>query len=249
MRIATWNINGLRSGFKEVGDFLVKYDVDILALQEIKVHLDDLTDEIKNIDGYNSFFFFAEKKGYSGTAFYTKIKPESIKQGIGNAQIDREGRVLMMDVAGYKIINFYFPHSSRDLHRLEFKMEFNEQALKFIKSNYGDNVIICGDLNVAHEEIDLARPKQNKKNAGFTPREREFLERFLSLGLVDAYRKKYPDRQEFTWWGNFHNARARNIGWRIDYFLLKQKLFKKLKNVEILSEITGSDHCPVLIEL
>lgn len=249
MKIATWNINGLRSSFEKVKEFLVDYDIDVLALQEIKVHSSDLTDEIKNIDGYDGFFNPAQKRGYSGTAFYTKIKPEKIKNGLGDQEIDNEGRVISIDVGSYKIINFYFPHSSRDLHRLDFKLEFNKKATSFIKNNLADNLIVCGDSNVAHQEIDLARPKDNKKNAGFTEIERASFDQLLSVGLVDVFRARFPDKQEFSWWGHFHNSRERNIGWRIDYFLTKQKLFDKIKKIEILTKVYGSDHCPVIIEL
>jgi len=249
MRIATWNINGLRSSFEQVKKFLIDYDIDVLALQEIKVHSDDLSEEIKNIDGYSGFFNPAQKRGYSGTAFYTKVKPENVENGLANVEIDYEGRVISLDVGPYKIINFYFPHSSRDLHRLDFKLAFNKEAKSFIKKNLSDNLIVCGDLNVAHNEIDLARPKDNKKNAGFTQVERTSFDDLLSVGLVDVFREHFPDKQEFSWWGHFHNSRERNIGWRIDYFLTKRKLSDKVKKVEILTKVYGSDHCPVVIEL
>lgn len=248
LRIATWNINGLRSGLKQVKDFLADYDIDVLALQEIKIDQDSISDEIKQIGQYAGFFNPADKKGYSGTAIYSRIKPRAIKLGLGEALVDAEGRVMMADFGKIKLHNFYFPHSSRDLRRLDFKLNFNRLARNYLEKNLDSGLVVCGDLNVAHQEIDLAKPKQNIKNAGFTRPERDDFEKFLKLGLIDIYRYKYPSRQQFTWWGHFHNCRERNIGWRIDYFLIPKEKGNKVKKVEILDRVYGSDHCPVMIE-
>jgi len=228
---------------------LKEYDIDVLALQEIKVHLDDIPEEIKKLPGYHCYFNSAEKRGYSGTAILTREKPSSVDLGLGEPQIDLEGRVIRAKIGRFDLINFYFPHSSRDLHRLEFKHEFNKSAIKYITEKLGENLIVCGDFNVAHQEIDLARPKQNAKNAGFTPGERADFDKILGLGLVDAFRERYPDKQVYTWWGHFYNMRARNIGWRIDYFLIPRMLLPEMKSVEIASDVFGSDHCPVIIEM
>jgi len=249
MRIASWNINGIRSVHDNLVKFLKDYDIDILALQEIKIHGGDITDKIRYIKNYYSFFNPADKKGYSGTAFYTKIKPSKIEQGLGQREFDSQGRVISANIGGYEIVNLYFPHSSRDLSKLDFKMDFNKTAIKFIESKLSQKLIICGDFNVAHNEIDIARPKQNMKNAGFTQIERDFFSKLLNVGLVDVYRKKHPKKQEFTWWSNMFSCRTKNIGWRIDYFLTRPNLYNKIKTAEISTEVFGSDHCPILIEL
>jgi len=248
MKIVSWNINGIRSGFAQFKEFIKNHDPDIICLQEIKIAEADLTDELKNLAGYHSFFHCAQKRGYSGVAIYTKILPKSVFAGIGLKEFDDEGRLIGADFGDFKLINLYFPHSSRDLKRLDFKLKFNNEFIKFLEKTDG-NLIICGDLNVAHEEIDLARPKDNKNNAGFTPIERKWMDDFLNQGYIDVFRKLYPDTQKFTWWSNRAGVRAKNIGWRIDYFLTKNLVFEKVKDVKIHADIMGSDHCPIELDL
>jgi exodeoxyribonuclease-3 len=250
MKIATWNINGMRSGWDKLIEFIQKEDPDIICLQEIKVAQKDLSDEHKNIKGYSSFFYSAEKPGYSGVAIYTKKEPMGVSYGIGNGEFDREGRVITAKFDKFDIVNCYFPHSSRGLTRLDFKMKFNEEIEKFVKKTDSKRLVICGDLNVAHTEKDLARPKSNTKNAGFTAGERAWMDELLSDDLVDVYRALYPDKVEYTWWANFFSARERNIGWRIDYFVTHKDFFKKnVVDCRIENKYLGSDHCPVILEL
>lgn len=249
MKIATWNINGLRSASGQLVDYLLKEEVDILCLQEIKVDDSRLSEELKNIDGYTSFWFHAKKPGYSGVAVYTKIKPKKVAYGIGEEEFDQEGRAIILTFDKFTLANFYFPHSGRTLGRLNFKLKMNKAFLKFLSKNDQDKMIVCGDLNVAHQDIDLARPKDNRKNAGFTEVERQFMDEILRLGWIDIYRSLNPFKQEYTWWSQRFGARARNIGWRIDYFLCKEVIIKKIKQIEIQKNILGSDHCPVMVEL
>lgn len=250
MKIVTWNINGLRSGWDKLIEFIKAEDPDVICLQEIKIAQKDLSDELKNIEGYSSFFNSAEKRGYSGVAIYTKESPTEVLNGIGDGEFDREGRVIAARFDKFDVVNCYFPHSSRDLSRLEFKMRFNTAIEKFIKKFDSTRLVLCGDLNVAHKEIDLARPKDNIKNAGFTAGERAWMDAFLSRGLADVYRCLYPEKIEYTWWSNFFSARERNIGWRIDYFVADKKLVKKqVADCRIEKKYLGSDHCPVILEL
>ncbi len=248
MKIVTWNINGLRSATNDLTDFLSTYDPDILCLQEIKVDDSRLPESLKNFDGYHSYWFHAQKPGYSGVAIYTKVKPKKVVCGMGDEAFDREGRTILAEFDDFTLVNFYLPHSGRELGRLDFKLQANEAMKKFIEKQKAD-VLVCGDLNVAHQEIDLARPKDNTKNAGFTPVEREFMDQLISLGWIDLFRALHPSAREYTWWSQRAGVRERNIGWRIDYFLAKKKLSQRVKDVKILSEVIGSDHCPVLIEL
>lgn len=247
MKIATWNINGIRSGKEKLKGFLAVYSPDVLCLQEVKLD-PDKRDGI-DITGYREFYYHAEKKGYSGTAIFSKAKPSKVVKGIGDKRYDSEARVLVAKISEFYIINLYFPHSRRDLSRLSFKLEFNKKVEDFINKFPKEKTILCGDFNVAHQEIDIARPKDNRKNAGFTDVEREWMNRFLSKGWIDVFRKKYPDRQVFTWWSNMRNSRARNIGWRIDYFLVYSRIFDKVRDCQILTEVFGSDHCPVVCEI
>ena len=249
MKIATWNINGLRSAQAEVINFLKNYDIDILCLQEVKVDESRLPEELRNLDGYFSYWFHADKPGYSGVAIYSRNKPLKIEYGIGSPEFDKEGRTITLHFKDLVISNFYFPHSGRGLDRLDFKFKMNEQFIKFVKKADKKEIVICGDLNVAHREIDLARPKDNTKNAGFTPEERGWMDKFLGTGLVDVFRYFYPEKKEYTWWSQRFSARSRNIGWRIDYFLAFPEMVRRIKNIAILKEVLGSDHCPVVIEV
>jgi len=253
MKIVTWNINGLRSGWDRFYDFLKLYEPDVVCLQEIKVDDDRLPSEYRELMGYKSYWYHAEKPGYSGVAIYCKLQPNAVQKGIGVEEIDREGRTITLDFSTpkgeFSISNWYFPHSSRELARLDFKLKFNQAFADFEKSNSMKNIIFCGDFNVAHQEIDIARPKDNIKNAGFTPIERGWMDRFLSKGYIDAYRKLNPEKQEFTWWSNRQGVRERNIGWRIDYFLVPYNMQNITKDCKILTKVMGSDHCPVILEL
>ncbi|OQA53110.1 MAG: Exodeoxyribonuclease [candidate division WS2 bacterium ADurb.Bin280] len=249
VKIVTWNINGLRSGWDELVDFLNAEDPDIVCLQEIKIDKDRLADHHRSIRSYSSVWLHAQKSGYSGVAVYYKKRPEKIKYGIGIEKFDREGRVLTVDFGNFVLVNAYFPHSGRDLARIDFKMEFNDAIEDYLNGLTKNKIVFCGDFNVAHKEIDIARPKDNKKNAGFTQEERDWFDNFLQNGWTDVYRSLNPEKQEFSWWSNFYNARQRNIGWRIDYFATRGFEKRQMKNCEIKTKVMGSDHAPVIMEI
>lgn len=248
MKLVSWNVNGLRAvvkkNFEEVFNTL---DADVFCLQETKLSEGQL--DLKFPD-YDSFWNYAEKKGYSGTAVYSRAKAESYVKGIGQEHHDREGRVLTIEYPSFFLVNVYVPNSQTGLLRLDYRMEWEEAFLAYVKELDGRKpVVICGDLNVAHNEIDLTNPKGNRNNPGFTDNERNAFSRLLDAGFVDTFRHLHPTDQKFSWWSYRYNARAKNIGWRIDYFLISERLAEFLQESEILDEITGSDHCPVYITL
>jgi len=249
MKIVTWNINGLRSGWEKFIEFLHSENPDIVCLQEIKVDDSRLPGDFIEFEGYQSFWNHAQKPGYSGVAVYSKIAPERVSTGMKIDQFDREGRVMTLNFDNFELVNFYFPHSGRSLERLEFKLAFNKAVSKFLSKTDRSKTILCGDFNVAHQEIDLARPKDNMKNAGFTEGERKWFDLLLENDWIDAYRYLYPDKAEYTWWSQRQGVRQRNIGWRIDYFLLSPKMKKRLKDCRIETGIFGSDHAPVVLEI
>lgn len=247
MRIATWNINGIRSGKEKLADFLTLYDPDVLCLQEVKLD-PDKRGEI-DINGYHMHYNYAQKKGYSGTAVFSRQKIIGVEDEIGIKQFDEEARLIKAKIGSHTIVNLYFPHSRRKLERLQFKMNFNYQVKKYLSQMPKDKTIVCGDFNVAHNEIDIANPKSNKYNAGFTQIERDYMSDLLSDGWGDVFRELNPDIQKFTWWSNMRNCRQRNIGWRIDYFLVSNKMMSSVKSCNILTSVYGSDHCPVILEI
>lgn len=251
MKLLSWNVNGIRAcvrnGFLDV---LKKTKPDILCLQEIKIdHASRLKAEF-DFKGYEEYWNPAERPGYSGTAILTKIKPLSVKDGIGKAEFDTEGRVQTLELPKFYLVNTYFPNSQPTLARLDYKTRFNKAMLDYLKKlEKKKPVIICGDFNVAREEIDLARPKENHETAGFTDQERLWGRKYLEAGLVDTFRELHGDKVQYSWWTYRFGARARNVGWRIDYFLVSAKIRKLVTQAFILDTITGSDHCPVGIEI
>jgi exodeoxyribonuclease III len=254
MRIISWNVNGLRAVVKKnFNEFLEDEKPDILCLQETKISSSAREKEEFDFPGYEEFLNPAERPGYSGTA--TLIKPPFVKGGKGDFLLsklswDDEGRVQTAELEKFYIVNCYFPNANHELSRLKFKINFNDKLLAYLKKlEKKKPVIICGDFNVAHQEIDLARPKDNIGNAGFTPEEREWMTKFLNAGFVDTYRYFYPENKEYTWWSYRFFARAKNLGWRIDYFCVSKSLIKSIKKPFILKNILGSDHCPVGIEV
>jgi exodeoxyribonuclease III len=251
MKIISWNVAGIRSCFKKgLIDFMKKENADIYCFQEVKAQKEELPKELEKLKEYNSFHSFAEKKGYSGVSIYTKINPIKIISRIGNPFFDREGRVIALEFTDFFLINVYFPHSSRKLIRLDFKLKFNSDFLRFCEHlNKIKPLIIASDFNVAHKEIDLKNPKQNEKNAGFTKEERNWFDAFLKEGFIDTFREFNKEGGNYTWWTYRNNARQRNIGWRIDYFIISNSLKNKLKNSIILKDVFGSDHCPIFLEI
>ncbi len=247
MKLVSWNVNGIRAclknGFMESFN---KIDADIFCLQETRIQEGQVDLEL---NGYYKYFNYAEKKGYSSTAIFTKTKPISVKNDIGIEEHDKEGRVITAEYEDFYLVTVYTPNSKRKLERLENRMEWEDDFRKYLKKlEENKPVIVCGDLNVAHKEIDLARPKTNHKSAGFTNEEREKMTTLLNDGFIDTFRYIYPEKPDmYSWWSYMRKARERNVGWRIDYFLMSDILKDKLKDANILTEIYGSDHCPVEI--
>lgn len=254
MRIISWNLNGLRGTHKN-GLFLPIFEgePDIVCLQETKVTWDQLPEDLKNVPGYHAYFDHPkEKKGYSGTAIYTKIKPEKVQYEMGVPELDAEGRLIALYYKDFVLVNIYFPNGGGGPVRLKYKMDFYDLFLKFVDGlrKEGHKVIFCGDINTAHEEIDLARPKQNEENTGFLPEERAWLDEVVAHGYVDTFRHFYPTKTgAYSYWDQKTGARDRNVGWRIDYFFVSPDLLPRVKSANILSNIYGSDHCPIEITL
>lgn len=250
MKITTWNVNGFRAvlkkGFKQS---VYSLDPDVLCLQEIKAKIDQVPDEDRNLDGYKTIWNPAERPGYSGVATYIKGAEPIISHGLGNPFFDNEGRLTRLDFEEFVLFNVYFPNGQRGHDRVEYKLDFYRNLLDQCKTFYqqGKNVIITGDFNTAHNEIDLANPKENEETSGFLKEEREMIDLFLENNFKDVYRELYPDRVQYTWWTYRVNARARGIGWRLDYFLVSDRLMKAMKDVIIHDQVMGSDHCPVTL--
>lgn len=255
--IYSWNINGIRAVVRNgFGIFLKKKKPDILCLQEVKINNISREKEKFDFEKYEEFWNSAERPGYAGTAifvlidFIKKNPVLKIKNGIGIKDFDFEGRVQTLEFKKFFLVNAYFPNTKHDLSRLDFKIKFNNAILKYLKKlEKTKPIILTGDLNVAHNEIDLTNPKSNEGNAGFHPKERSWMTKFLESGFTDTYRKLHPKKIQYSWWSYKFKARARNIGWRIDYFCVSKKLKNKIKKAEIHDEIIGSDHCPVSISI
>jgi len=244
MKIVSWNVNGLRAVYKRnFLDWFKDLDADIICLQEIKIQEKDLLSELKKIEGYHAFFNFAQKKGYAGVAIYSKIKPISVEEKIGLRQFDKEGRYLKLTFENFEVANFYLPHGGHQKEKLNYKLQSYQKIFKTIQNQ--KNLILAGDFNVAHKEIDLARPRENQNNIMFTPVERTQIDRLISLGFVDSFRKFNKKKGYYTWWPYRFDARARNLGWRIDYIFVSSDLKARLYDAKILSEVLGSDHCPI----
>ena len=244
MKFISWNVNGLRActgkGFEEAFNTL---DADFFCLQETKMQEGQLD---LQFNGYESYWNYAEKKGYSGTAIYTRRHPLSVSYGIGIEEHDREGRVITLEMDNFYLVTCYTPNSQDGLKRLDYRMKWEDDFLAYLmRLDSVKPVIVCGDLNVAHEEIDLKNPKTNRKNAGFTDEEREKMTILLSKGFIDTFRFLYPEQETYSWWSYRFRAREKNAGWRIDYFLISSRLKEVLKDASIHTEIMGSDHCPV----
>ena len=249
MKLVSWNVNGLRAIYKKgFEESFKELDADIFCIQETKMQEGQIE---LDLQGYYQYYNYAERKGYSGTAIFTKKEPLKVSYGMGIEEHDKEGRVITLEFDKFYMVNCYTPNSGRDLARLEYRMTWEDEFKKYlIKLDKQKPVIMCGDLNVAHTEIDLKNPKSNRKNAGFTDEERSKIEELLNSGFTDSFRKMYPDKEEaYTWWSYMFNARANNAGWRIDYFLVSDRISKNIKDAYIYSEIMGSDHCPVGLEI
>jgi exodeoxyribonuclease III len=252
MNLVSWNVNGLRAAAKK--NFLEWFGAenpDVLCIQETKSSEDQLPESLRKTAGYRAFFSSAEKKGYSGVALYTRMEPQRVAEGWGDRRFTGEGRVLAADYGSFILFNVYFPNGKASAERLRYKMAFYESFLKHVDSLHraGRRIVVCGDVNTAHREIDLARPRENAKVSGFLPEEREWIERLLAAGFVDTFRKFESGGGHYTWWDMKSGARARNVGWRIDYFFVNEPLASGLQSSDILSDVTGSDHCPIRLVL
>lgn len=250
MKLVSWNVNGLRAcitkGFDEVFKNL---NADIFCIQETKMQEDQA--ESISYDGYYKYMNSAEKKGYSGTAIFTKLKPLSVTYGIGVEEHDKEGRIITLEYDKFFLVNCYTPNSKRELERLDYRMTWEDEIRKYLNVlNEKKPVIYCGDLNVAHNEIDIKNPKANHFSAGFTDNEREKMTKLLDSGYIDTYRYLYPNEADrYTWWSYMRNSRQKNVGWRIDYFIVSNNLKKEIKEACIHSDIFGSDHCPIELDI
>lgn len=244
----SWNVNGIKSTIKQGGiDFLNKQNPDFICLQEIKTHYTELDDSFPD---YFPIWNPAERKGYSGTLIYSKRKPVHIEKVLGISEHDDEGRLTTIELDNFYLSTIYTVNAQRGLKRLDYRMKWDEEYLSYIKKlDKKKPVILCGDYNVAHTEIDLANPKSNKRNAGFTPQERDGFSKFIDNGFVDTFRHFNKEPGHYTWWSVRTNSRAKNIGWRLDYFLVSERIIDKVQSSEILSDVYGSDHCPIKLTL
>ena len=248
MKLISWNVNGIRAcSNKGFSKFFKDVDADIFCLQETKCQPEQIDLEF---EGYTSYWNSAERKGYSGTAIFTKKQPVNVTYGIGIEEHDKEGRIITLEFEDFYLVTNYTPNAKRELERLDYRMVWEDEIRKYLlELNTKKPVIMCGDLNVAHEEIELTNPKTNKGNAGFTKEERGKMTELLNAGFIDSYRYLYPEKIEYSWWSYMGHAREKNVGWRIDYFIVSNDFKEKIKDATIYTEILGSDHCPVGLEI
>ncbi len=249
MKLISWNVNGLRAVLKKgFEDFFYSEDADIFCIQETKMQEGQIEDF--NLKGYLQYWNSAEKKGYSGTAIFTKKEPKSVSYGIGIEEHDHEGRVITLEYDKFYLVNIYTPNSKRELERLSYRMVWEDEIRKYlINLNSKKPVVMCGDLNVAHQEIDLKNPKTNRGNAGFTDEERSKMTELLNAHFTDSFRFVYPEKISYSWWSYMGHAREKNIGWRIDYFIVSEDIKERIKDAKIYEDVYGSDHCPVGLEI
>jgi len=252
MKVLCWNVNGLRAVVRKgMFEWFRKTAPDIMCFQEIKAEASQLPAHVKNTPNYHISFNSAEKKGYSGVATYSKPKPLSVSTGFGIEKFDTEGRILITEYAWFTLFNVYFPNGKKNKERLDYKLSFYDTFLAIADNlrDEGKHIVVCGDFNTAHKEIDLSRPKENEKVSGFLPVERTWIDTFVDHGYVDTFRAFHKEPDQYSWWDMKTRARERNVGWRIDYFFVDKEFLPQVKDAFILQEVEGSDHCPVGIEL
>jgi exodeoxyribonuclease III len=253
VRFYSWNVNGIRSALRRgFLEWLEGEQPEVLCIQETKAAPDDLPEEVLHPKGYVSHWAIAQKKGYSGVATYTRHPVTRWQAGLGIERLDTDGRLMMTEIGGIELYNVYFPNGKASPERLALKYDFYDAFIKFVNERVaeGHPVVFCGDVNTAHKEIDIARPKENEKISGFLPEERACMDRWIEQGWIDSFRHFYPDKaQAYSWWSLRTGARKRNVGWRLDYFFVHESLLPRLEGAGIMSEVTGADHCPVWIEL
>ena len=252
IKLISWNVNGIRAAHRKgFIDWLIEEDGDIVSVQETKAHIDQLPRKLINIPGYTSYFSSARRKGYSGVGTYTKLKPNQVINGMGIKKFDIEGRLIRLDYDDFTLLNIYYPNGGSGEERLQYKLDFYDAFLDYANNlvDEGLNLIICGDVNTAHKAIDLARPKQNEETSGFLPVEREWVTKFLDNGYVDTFREFNTEGENYTWWSYRTKARDRNVGWRLDYFFVNDEFKYHVKDSYILSDVLGSDHCPIALKI
>jgi exodeoxyribonuclease III len=250
MKITTWNVNGIRAALgKGLASWIQAESPDVLCLQEIKAKPEQLTESQRDFPGYSVIWNPAERPGYSGVATFTRKDPAEFQVGMNEPRFDIEGRTIRTRHSDFLLFNIYFPNGQRGQDRVDYKLQFYARLLKICDDLHaaGENVILTGDFNTAHRPIDLRNPKENGKTSGFLPEEREWVDHYLSHGFVDIFRHIYPDKVQYTWWTYITNARARNVGWRLDYFLVSENLVPRISDVVIRDDVPGSDHCPVTL--
>ena len=251
LKLISWNVNGIRAvekkGFVEE---MLSWDADVIGLQETKASKEQLSDNLLNVEGYKSWWHSGEKKGYSSVALYSRVEPINVYEGMGIEEFDKEGRVITAEFEDFYIVNCYFPNAQNELKRIDYRLAFGDALIEKLSNDYGDKTrLICGDYNVAHKAIDLARPKANEKNPGYSIEERTWMDKFIGLGYVDTFRMFNQNPNEYSWWSYRAGARGKNVGWRIDYFCVDADSKSKVKNAGIMQEVMGSDHCPVSVEI
>lgn len=252
IKLISWNVNGLRAVYKKgFPEWLTREKPHMLCIQETKASAEQLPFDLREIDGYFSFFSSAVRKGYSGVALYTQDKPEQVRYGFGIDKFDSEGRTIIADYGKFVLCNIYFPNGKMSKDRLLYKLEFYEAFLSYVDalSAQGKNIVICGDVNTAHREIDLARPKENASISGFLPEERAWIDKLVQHGYIDTFRMFSREPGQYTWWDLKSRARERNIGWRIDYFFINETMKKDVKASYMLTDVMGSDHCPIGLDI
>lgn len=252
MNIYSWNVNGIRAIEKKgFLNWMSSEQPDIICLQETKIQHNQIEDSLRNIEGYKSYFSCAERKGYSGVATYTKKEPISVSYGIGIERFDSEGRILICEYDQFMLFNIYFPNGQSSDERLKYKLEFYDALFDYFDKlkNSGKKLIICGDYNTAHNEIDLKNPKANSKFSGFLPIERKYIDNIIERGYIDTFRYFHPDEVKYSWWSYRFNARKNNAGWRIDYHFVSDNMINDIEDAYILDDVTGSDHCPIKLTL
>jgi len=250
VNIVSWNVNGLRSAEKKGFVAWANHtNYDFYCLQEVRGNKEQFSNQVLNIPGYNFYINSAEKKGYSGVCIYTKHPPENVRSEMGLKEFDKDGRFLRLDYKNFSLINLYIPNGGRKKEKFTYKFEVYNRLFEYLKKERSKNLILTGDFNIAHKEVDLTHPDRNKKNTMFTPEERQLLDKLLDLGFIDTFRVFDKKKGNYTWWANYANARERNLGWRIDYIYISESLRKKLKDAYIFSKVRGSDHCPTGINI
>ncbi len=250
MKIISWNINGIRAIYKKnFLDWFIATNADIVCLQEIKAQKEQIPSDLLELKNYFFYFNPAIKKGYAGMAVYTKQKPLKVEYKLGLNRFDQEGRILQLEYPSFILINVYLPHGGRQKENLDYKLKVYDYLLEYLQKSKDRNIILIGDFNIAHQDIDLARPRQNQNNIMFTLEERQQIDKIINLGFLDSFREFHKEGSHYTWWPYMAKARQRNLGWRIDYIFISKELTKNLKDAFILSEVMGSDHCPIGIEI